>query len=169
MQFDFRDARVSFPVHAYTFESLMYCLTAVDDVFLDGMAAADPSSDWNAPTVYWGNYEEPPVLVKPAPPPKEQSVPCKVSLTPLKSWLHFKKSFSFSVSCVSVSVFVLAGIRGWQGRGGSFRWSSQIQEEEEKEEENGGGGCTWGSGMETKTQSCQMNMLQKCIRLFYLM
>ncbi|XP_030268046.1 metadherin a isoform X3 [Sparus aurata] len=53
----------------------------VDDDWsgVNGMAAADPSSDWNAPTVYWGNYEEPPVLVKPAPPPKEQSVPCKVS------------------------------------------------------------------------------------------
>ena len=24
------------------------------------MIAVDPSSDWNAPVDYWGNYEEPP-------------------------------------------------------------------------------------------------------------
>ncbi|XP_073319101.1 metadherin a isoform X2 [Pagrus major] len=53
----------------------------VDDEWsgVNGMAAVDPSSDWNAPSVYWGNYEEPPVLVKPAPPRKEQPVPSKVS------------------------------------------------------------------------------------------
>lgn len=47
--------------------------------FVDGMAA-DPSSDWNAPTEHWGNYEEPPVLASPAPlpKPKEQPVPNKV-------------------------------------------------------------------------------------------
>lgn len=45
----------------------------------NGMAATDPSSDWSAPEVPWGNYEEPPVLVTPAPPVKEQPVPNKVS------------------------------------------------------------------------------------------
>ncbi|XP_026012326.1 metadherin a isoform X1 [Astatotilapia calliptera] len=44
----------------------------------NGMAAADPSSDWNAPVEHWGNYEEPPVLVTPAPVQKEQPVPNKV-------------------------------------------------------------------------------------------
>ncbi|XP_038581824.1 metadherin a isoform X2 [Micropterus salmoides] len=46
---------------------------------LNGMAAADPTSDWNAPAEHWGNYEEPPVLVTPALPPKEQPIPNKVS------------------------------------------------------------------------------------------
>ena len=27
----------------------------------DGLVAVDPSSDWNAPTELWGNYEEPAV------------------------------------------------------------------------------------------------------------
>lgn len=49
-------------------------------IFLDGMAAVDPSSDWNAPLEHWGNYEEAPVLATPAPPLKEQPVPNKVSL-----------------------------------------------------------------------------------------
>lgn len=49
-----------------------------DFFFLDGMAAADPSSDWNAPVEHWGNYEDPPVLVTPAPVQKEQPVPNKV-------------------------------------------------------------------------------------------
>lgn len=53
----------------------------VDDEWsgFNGMAAADPSSDWNAPSEHWGNYEEPPVMVTPAPPPKEQPVPNKAS------------------------------------------------------------------------------------------
>ncbi|XP_071355783.1 metadherin a isoform X2 [Trachinotus anak] len=53
----------------------------VDDEWsgFNGMAAADPSSDWNAPAEHWGNYEEPPVLVTPAPPLKEQPVPSKVT------------------------------------------------------------------------------------------
>uniref|UniRef100_A0A3Q3XKS4 Uncharacterized protein n=1 Tax=Mola mola TaxID=94237 RepID=A0A3Q3XKS4_MOLML len=42
-----------------------------------GMATVDPSSDWNAPVEHWGNYEE--VVVIPAPPPKEQLAPNKVS------------------------------------------------------------------------------------------
>lgn len=25
----------------------------------DGLGAVDPSSDWNAPTELWGNYDEP--------------------------------------------------------------------------------------------------------------
>ncbi|XP_034560577.1 metadherin a isoform X2 [Notolabrus celidotus] len=45
----------------------------------NGTASADPSSDWNAPAEHWGNYEEPPVLLTPAPPPKEQPVSHKVS------------------------------------------------------------------------------------------
>ncbi|XP_070778342.1 metadherin a [Enoplosus armatus] len=45
----------------------------------NGMTAVDPSSDWNAPVEHWGNYEEPPVLVTPAPPVKEQPVHNKVS------------------------------------------------------------------------------------------
>lgn len=45
----------------------------------NGVAAVDPSSDWNAPSEHWGNYEEPPVLVTPAPPVKEQPAPSKVS------------------------------------------------------------------------------------------
>ncbi|XP_041811246.1 metadherin a isoform X1 [Chelmon rostratus] len=53
----------------------------VDDEWsgFNGMAAVDPSSDWNAPAEHWGNYEEPPVLVTPAHPPKEQPVHHKVS------------------------------------------------------------------------------------------
>ncbi|XP_040910034.1 metadherin a isoform X2 [Toxotes jaculatrix] len=53
----------------------------VDDEWsgFNGMAAADPTSDWNAPAEHWGNYEEPPVLVTPAPTLKEQPVPNKVS------------------------------------------------------------------------------------------
>ncbi|KAM8841332.1 metadherin a isoform 2-T3 [Spinachia spinachia] len=53
----------------------------VDDEWsgYNGKAAADPSCDWKAPEEHWGNYEEPPVLVTPAPPPKEQPVPNKVS------------------------------------------------------------------------------------------
>ncbi|KAK9526797.1 hypothetical protein VZT92_015478 [Zoarces viviparus] len=53
----------------------------VDDEWsgFNGMAAGDPSSDWNAPEEHWGNYEEPPVLVTPAAPVKEQPVPNKVS------------------------------------------------------------------------------------------
>ncbi|XP_029022501.1 metadherin a isoform X2 [Betta splendens] len=47
----------------------------------NGMAAADPSCDWNAPAEHWGNYEEPPVLMTPAPLAKlkEQPEPSKVS------------------------------------------------------------------------------------------
>ncbi|KAM7373233.1 hypothetical protein PAMP_008103 [Pampus punctatissimus] len=45
----------------------------------NGVAAVDPSSDWNAPSEHWGNYEEPPMLVTPAPPLKEQPAPNKVS------------------------------------------------------------------------------------------
>ncbi|XP_059205571.1 metadherin a isoform X2 [Centropristis striata] len=45
----------------------------------NGMAAVDPSSDWNAPVEHWGNYEEPLVMATPAPPLKEQSVPNKMS------------------------------------------------------------------------------------------
>ncbi|XP_068584547.1 metadherin a isoform X2 [Cebidichthys violaceus] len=53
----------------------------VDDEWsgFNGMAAVDPSSDWNAPEEHWGNYEEPLVLVTPAAPLKEQPVPNKVS------------------------------------------------------------------------------------------
>uniref|UniRef100_UPI0037E7CF72 metadherin a n=1 Tax=Semicossyphus pulcher TaxID=241346 RepID=UPI0037E7CF72 len=45
----------------------------------NGTASTDPSSDWNAPVEHWGNYEEPPVLLTPAPPRKEQPVSHKVS------------------------------------------------------------------------------------------
>ncbi|KAE8281864.1 Protein LYRIC Lysine-rich CEACAM1 co-isolated protein Metadherin Metastasis adhesion protein [Larimichthys crocea] len=45
----------------------------------NGIASVDPSSDWNAPSEHWGNYEEPPMLVTAAPPPKEQPAPNKVS------------------------------------------------------------------------------------------
>ncbi|KAK2830417.1 hypothetical protein Q5P01_018348 [Channa striata] len=47
----------------------------------NGMAAVDPTSDWNAPAEHWGNYEEPSVLVTPAPlsKPKEQPVAKKES------------------------------------------------------------------------------------------
>ncbi|KAF3833923.1 hypothetical protein F7725_025127 [Dissostichus mawsoni] len=45
----------------------------------DGIAAADPSSDWSAPAEHWGNYEQPPVMETPAPPLKEQPAPNKVS------------------------------------------------------------------------------------------
>nr|XP_029508670.1 protein LYRIC-like [Oncorhynchus nerka] len=38
---------------------------------LSGIAAADPSSDWNAPTELWGNYEGPPVVEAPGPPPQD--------------------------------------------------------------------------------------------------
>ncbi|XP_029920024.1 metadherin a [Myripristis murdjan] len=53
----------------------------VDDEWsgFNGMAAVDPSSDWNAPAEHWGNYEEAPVLVTPASQPKEQPVLNKVS------------------------------------------------------------------------------------------
>ncbi|KAG7501294.1 LYRIC-like isoform X2 [Solea senegalensis] len=53
----------------------------VDDEWspFNGSAAADPTSDWNAPAEHWGNYEEPFLLVKPAPLPKEQPVHNKVS------------------------------------------------------------------------------------------
>ncbi|XP_026156518.1 metadherin a isoform X2 [Mastacembelus armatus] len=45
----------------------------------NGMAAVDPSSDWNAPTEHWGNYEDPPVIVTQAPPLKDLPAPNKVS------------------------------------------------------------------------------------------
>ncbi|XP_070701968.1 metadherin a [Pempheris klunzingeri] len=53
----------------------------VDDEWsgFNGAAAVDPSSDWNPPAEHWGNYEEPPVLVTPTLPLKEQPVPNKVS------------------------------------------------------------------------------------------
>ncbi|XP_034455574.1 metadherin a isoform X1 [Hippoglossus hippoglossus] len=54
----------------------------VDDEWsgYNGLAAAvDSTSDWNAPAEHWGNYEEPPVLVTPAAPLKEQPAPNKVS------------------------------------------------------------------------------------------
>lgn len=40
----------------------------------NGMTAADPSSDWNAPVEHWGNYEEPPAVEASVFPLKEQSV-----------------------------------------------------------------------------------------------
>ncbi|XP_008329931.1 metadherin a isoform X2 [Cynoglossus semilaevis] len=45
----------------------------------NGLTAADPTSDWNAPAEHWGNYEEPPVLVTSAPPLKEQQILNKLS------------------------------------------------------------------------------------------
>ncbi|XP_017279694.1 metadherin a isoform X2 [Kryptolebias marmoratus] len=53
----------------------------VDDEWsgFNGMAAADPSSDWNAPVEHWGNYEEPPVLMAAASLPKDQAALTKVS------------------------------------------------------------------------------------------
>ncbi|XP_068431502.1 metadherin a isoform X3 [Clinocottus analis] len=53
----------------------------VDDEWsgFNGTAAADASSDWNAPEEHWGNYDESSMLVTPAPPRKEQPVPNKVS------------------------------------------------------------------------------------------
>ncbi|XP_072225972.1 metadherin a isoform X4 [Leuresthes tenuis] len=53
----------------------------VDDQWsgFNGMNAADPSSDWNAPVEHWGNYEVPPVPVAPAPLQRDQPVPSKVS------------------------------------------------------------------------------------------
>ncbi|XP_068603333.1 metadherin a [Brachionichthys hirsutus] len=41
----------------------------------NGTAAADLSSDWNAPVEHWGNYED--VVMTLAPPQKEQRVPSK--------------------------------------------------------------------------------------------
>lgn len=43
---------------------------------LDGVAAADPCSDWNAPAEHWGNYEEP--LVAAMPPPLTKPLPNQV-------------------------------------------------------------------------------------------
>lgn len=41
----------------------------------DGLAAVDPTSDWNAPTELWGNYEEPAVETPaPAAAPVSQQV-----------------------------------------------------------------------------------------------
>lgn len=53
----------------------------VDDEWsgFNGMAAVDPSSDWNAPVEHWGNYEEPPMLMTPAPVQKEQLLTNKAS------------------------------------------------------------------------------------------
>ncbi|XP_062302138.1 metadherin a isoform X1 [Osmerus eperlanus] len=48
---------------------------ACEDVWSNGIDAADPSSDWNAPTELWGNYEEPVVVEAAAPPPQEQAAP----------------------------------------------------------------------------------------------
>lgn len=62
---------------------------------------------------------------------------------------------------IHVSVFVMAGIRGWQGRGGSLWGSSQIQEEEKKEEENRRGGCSWGSGKTNKLNASRW-LPRKC-------
>ncbi|KAF3707412.1 Protein LYRIC Lysine-rich CEACAM1 co-isolated protein Metadherin Metastasis adhesion protein [Channa argus] len=47
----------------------------------NGMAAVDPTSDWNAPAEHWGNYEEPSVFITPAPlsKPKEQPAAKKES------------------------------------------------------------------------------------------
>lgn len=39
----------------------------------NGMTAVDPSSDWNAPVDYWGNYEEPLTAEAPAFPLKEKA------------------------------------------------------------------------------------------------
>ncbi|KAM9838613.1 metadherin a [Aulostomus maculatus] len=52
----------------------------VDDEWsgINGVAATDPSSDWNAPVEHWGNYEEPPVTMAPAPLLKQQPFPNKV-------------------------------------------------------------------------------------------
>nr|XP_010774725.1 PREDICTED: protein LYRIC [Notothenia coriiceps] len=54
---------------------------SVDDEWsgFNGIAAADPSSDWSAPAEHWGNYEQPPVMETQAPPLKEQPAPNKVS------------------------------------------------------------------------------------------
>lgn len=65
-------------LQVFPFNYLPSSICIVWFVFLDGMAAADPSSDWNAPVEHWGNYEEPSVLVTPAPVQKEQPVPNKV-------------------------------------------------------------------------------------------
>uniref|UniRef100_A0A3P8YHH9 Metadherin a n=1 Tax=Esox lucius TaxID=8010 RepID=A0A3P8YHH9_ESOLU len=40
---------------------------------LNGITAADPSSDWNAPTELWGNYEEPSAVVDSAPRPQDSA------------------------------------------------------------------------------------------------
>ncbi|XP_010898233.3 metadherin a isoform X1 [Esox lucius] len=40
---------------------------------LNGITAADPSSDWNAPTELWGNYEEPSAVVACVPPPQDSA------------------------------------------------------------------------------------------------
>ncbi|XP_037548678.1 metadherin a [Nematolebias whitei] len=45
----------------------------------NGMAATDPSSDWNAPVEHWGNYEEPPVLMPAASLSKPPAALIKVS------------------------------------------------------------------------------------------
>lgn len=60
------------------------CLFTHCDVnFADGMAAVDPSSDWNAPAEHWGNYEEPPVSVTIVTPPlKELPLANKVYISP---------------------------------------------------------------------------------------
>ncbi|XP_041867330.1 metadherin a isoform X2 [Melanotaenia boesemani] len=54
---------------------------AVDDEWsgFNGMSAADPSSDWNAPAEHWGNYEEPPLFKASSLLQKDQPVPKKVS------------------------------------------------------------------------------------------
>ncbi|XP_029976273.1 metadherin a [Salarias fasciatus] len=60
---------------------LQWASRPVDDEWsgFNGIASMDPSSDWNAPAEHWGNYEAPPALVSPAPLPKEQPAPNKVS------------------------------------------------------------------------------------------
>lgn len=113
------------------------------------MAAADPSSDWNAPVEHWGNYEEPPVLVTPAPVQKEQPVPNKVFF-----FVFFSFNSGFLLYCFyyrlhinwSACLIVASGVGGWEGHRGSVRRRSQIEKEEEKEEENRRGGCIWRSG-----------------------
>uniref|UniRef100_A0AAY5K0N2 Metadherin a n=1 Tax=Esox lucius TaxID=8010 RepID=A0AAY5K0N2_ESOLU len=50
-------------------------LSTVSVLFSDGITAADPSSDWNAPTELWGNYEEPSAVVACVPPPQDSDDP----------------------------------------------------------------------------------------------
>lgn len=57
----------------------------------DGVGAADPSSDWNAPTEVWGNYDEPKAQTPPAQEKPISQVPM-VSLKILSNVLVHKRS-----------------------------------------------------------------------------
>uniref|UniRef100_A0A8C6M4C0 Metadherin a n=1 Tax=Nothobranchius furzeri TaxID=105023 RepID=A0A8C6M4C0_NOTFU len=91
----------------------------------DAMAAADPSSDWNAPAEHWGNYEEPSVLVAAASLQKDQTVPIKVPVSKTQSCTY---GLNATAVCLMFLLYCHKmfplDIRGGQGRG--FLWNSYI-------------------------------------------